>query len=234
MIEIRGAYRRLETRRVRAARRNIEARIPVVKRNRKTQSRQQVALGDFIVPYHGTLPADICGRILEAFERDPNKQVSKTAGGIVAPGRRGEMVVMKGPEWAELRELVTAKSIDCLHDYASRFSSLEFILKREEAVVSAPVIEKIDPGQGFGWHIDSGPMGTARRFLSVLTYLKDIDDGGRTEFPIQNMALQPRQGTMVLFPPYWMYPHRGAPPVREVKYNVTNYFMVPERPHFEL
>ena len=39
---------------------------------------------------------------------------------------------------------------------------------------------------------------------------------------------------MVLFPPYWMFPHRGAPPLREVKYNVTTYFMLPERSQFEL
>ena len=79
-----------------------------------------------------------------------------------------------------------------------------------------------------------GPMGTYRRFLSVLTYLTDVNDGGRTEFPLQKKALQPRQGTMVLFPPYWMFPHRGAPPLREVKYKMTSYFMVPERAQFGL
>ncbi len=206
----------------------------MAKRNRKTKSRREAVLGDFIVPYHGGLPADICGRIIEAFERDPNRQASKTAAGIVEGGRRGEIVAMTGPEWAELRELVVEKAIVCLHDYASRFSSIEFILKHEETTLSPPIIEKIIPGQGFDWHIDSGPKGTARRFLSVLTYLQDVNDGGRTEFPLQNKAVQPRQGTMVLFPPYWMFPHRGAPPVREVKYKLTNYFMVPERPQIEL
>ena len=206
----------------------------MAKRNRKTKPKREATLEDYIVPYHGALPGDTCWRILDAFERDPNRQASKTAGGIVAAGRRGEMVVMKGPEWAELREIVNKKAVDCLHDYAARFSSVEFILTREEAIISPPVIEKIAPGQGFGWHIDSGPMGTYRRFLSVLTYLKDVADGGRTEFPVQNKAVQPRQGTMVLFPPYWMFPHRGVPPLREVKFNLTNYFMVPERSQFEL
>ncbi len=206
----------------------------MAKRNRKTKPRREAILGDYIVPYHGALPADVCRRIIEAFERDPKRQVSKTAGGIVAAGRRGEMVVMKGPAWAELREFVNGKAVECMHEYATRFSSVEFILKKEETILSPPVIEKIDHGQGFGWHIDSGPMVTSRRFLSVLTYLKDVNDGGRTEFPVQNKALQPRQGTMVLFPPYWMFPHRGVPPVREVKYILTNYFMVPERSQFEL
>jgi hypothetical protein len=206
----------------------------VAKRNQKTPSRREVALGDFIIPYHGGLPADICERIIEAYGRDPTRQASKTAAGIVAPGRSGETVVMKGPGWAELREIVNAKAVECLHDYAKRFTSIEFILQQDEAILSPPVIEKIAPGQGFNWHIDSGPMGTARRFLSVLTYLKDVNDGGRTEFPMQNKALQPRQGTMVFFPPYWMFPHRGAPPVSEIKYNLTSYFMVSEQKQFEI
>jgi len=39
---------------------------------------------------------------------------------------------------------------------------------------------------------------------------------------------------MVLFPPYWMFPHRGAPPLREVKYKMTSYFLVPEHAHIGL
>jgi hypothetical protein len=206
----------------------------VAKRNRNTKAKQKVALGDFIVPYHDALPADACQRIIDAFERDPSRQASKTAAGIVESGRSGEMVAMKGPEWAELREFVNQRAVHCLHDYGARFSGLEFIMKLEATTLSPPVIEKIEPGQGFGWHIDSGPRGTYRRFLSVLTYLMDINDGGRTEFPLQEKALQPRTGTMVLFPPYWMFPHRGAPPLREVKYKMTSYFMVPEHSQFSI
>ena len=97
-----------------------------------------------------------------------------------------------------------------------------------------PVVEKLDPGQGFAWHIDSGPVGTARRFLSALTYLNNVDEGGFTEFPLQNTKLKPEQGMIVLFPPYWMFPHRGAPPTKETKYKMTCYFMVPERESFYL
>ncbi len=158
----------------------------MAKRNRKTQSKRVAVLGDYVVPYHGGLPADICGKIIDAFERDPGRQASKTAAGIVESGRGGEMVAMNGPGWAERREFVNRKAVDCLHDYAGKFSGLEFILTREETTLSPPVIEKVGPGQAFGWHIDSGPMGTYRRFLSVLTYLNDVGDGGRTEFPLQN------------------------------------------------
>ena len=133
------------------------------------------------------------------------------------------------PEWSELKKIVTTRTVECLHDYAKRFASINFILMKEEIFLSPPVIERVDPGQGFDWHIDAGPLGTSRRFLSVLTYLKNVEKGGVTEFPLQKTALKPRQGTIVLFPPYWLFPHRGVSPVRDTKYAMTAYFMVPER-----
>ena len=97
-----------------------------------------------------------------------------------------------------------------------------------------PVIERVEPGQGFAWHIDSGPLGTARRFLSALTYLNDVDKGGKTEFPLQGAALRPEQGTIVMFPPFWLFPHRGAPPTAATKYKMTAYFLVPEKAQHHL
>ena len=31
---------------------------------------------------------------------------------------------------------------------------------------------------------------------------------------------------MLIFPPFWTHLHRGAPPVSEVKYNLTNYLVL--------
>lgn len=113
----------------------------------------------------------VVGRVLSAlFERDPRRKPSMTAAGIVEKGRSGMISVMTDdPNWAELKAIVRAKTVECLHDYARRFSSIEFILKLDEIHLSPPVVEKLDPGQGFDWHIDSGPVGTARRFLAALT-----------------------------------------------------------------
>ncbi len=196
---------------------------------------QALSSADFIVAYPRALSAEVCRGIIEKFEGDRRKRASKTASGTSGAGRSGEQLDMAGhAEWAELKKIVTDKTIECLHDYAKRFSSLEFILKSEEITLSPPVIERVEPGQGFDWHIDSGPLGTARRFLSALTYLNDIDEGGKTEFPLQGAALRPEQGTIVMFPPFWLFPHRGAPPTTATKYKMTAYFLVPDKAQFEL
>ncbi len=200
-----------------------------------TAPQQTLASRDFIVGYPGALTADVCRDIIARFEADPRRQASRTAAGVAEGGRTGAQVDMAGhPEWAEIKKIVTAKTIECLHDYARRFSSLEFILTTGEISLSPPVIERVDPGQEFAWHIDSGPLGTSRRFLSALTYLNDIEHGGATEFPLQGAALQPQRGTIVLFPPFWLFPHRGAPPTDETKYKMTAYFMVPDQAQLHL
>ena len=192
-------------------------------------------LRDFIVAYEGALSADICNAIVTRFEHDPRRQPSKTAAGVREAARSGTQIDMAGhPDWAELKKTVTARTVECLHDYAKRFSSIEFIVTKEEIFLSPPVVERVDPGQGFDWHIDSGPLGTHRRFLSALTYLNNIEKGGLTEFPLQHMALKPKQGTIVLFAPYWLFPHRGVPPMQETKYKMTAYFMVAERSQFNI
>jgi hypothetical protein len=87
-------------------------------------------------------------------------------------------------------------------------------------------MERIEPGQGFGLHIDASIAGTHDRMVAVLLYLRDIDEGGFTEFPFQSLRVKPRAGMMVLFPPYWTHPHQGVSPVNAVKYNISGYVVM--------
>ena len=184
---------------------------------------------DLIVPYEGALTPEMCREIIARFEQDERQYKSRTADGT-GTGRQGTMVNMSAdPSWAELKQAVTDKMVACMHDYAKRHQSLEFILRHEEIFLSSPIIERFEPSQDFPWHIDSGPRNTANRFLSALSYLNDVEEGGGTEFPLQALTLAPKAGTIVIFPPFWLFPHRGAPPTRVRKYKMTAYFCIAER-----
>ena len=181
---------------------------------------------DLIVPYEGALSAEVCEEIIARFERDTRQYKSRTADGL-GTGRQGTMVNMgAAPHWADLKQAVTETITACLHEYVGRYQSLNLILRHEKVFLSSPIIERMEPGQGFPWHIDSGPRKTADRFLSALSYLNDVADGGCTEFPLQGLNLEPKAGTIVFFPPYWLYPHRGAAPTRARKYKMTAYFTI--------
>jgi hypothetical protein len=192
-----------------------------------TRTRQPLSTRDLVVPFEGTLSPALCREIIERFERDTRQYRSRTAAGE-GTGRQGTMVNMSEPGWEDLKRQVVDACIARMHDYAGRHSALEFILRWEDVQLSSPVIERVGPGQEFSWHIDSGPKQTYQRFLSALTYLNDIKDGGCTEFPDQGLNLAPKAGTMVIFPPFWMFPHRGAPPLETAKYKMTAYFTIGE------
>ena len=49
----------------------------------------------------------------------------------------------------------------------------------------------------------------------------DIDEGGETTF--ESVTIKPEQGKLLVFPPLWMFPHRGEPPVSNTKYILSTY-----------
>jgi hypothetical protein len=52
-------------------------------------------------------------------------------------------------------------------------------------------------------------------------YLNDVDNGGETVF--EELFIRPKLGTMIVFPPLWMFPHRGNPPISNLKYIMSTY-----------
>jgi len=65
----------------------------------------------------------------------------------------------------------------------------------------------------------------ANRYLVFLWYLNDVAAGGETRFPALDVAIQPKAGRLLMFPPYWMYQHEGAPPSSCDKYIVGTYLL---------
>lgn len=83
----------------------------------------------------------------------------------------------------------------------------------------------------FQLHFDS--IGhVASRYLVFLWYLNDVE-GGETRFPQLELSVEARAGRLLVFPPYWMFQHEGAPPLRGEKFIVSTYLMfappTPER-----
>jgi hypothetical protein len=84
-------------------------------------------------------------------------------------------------------------------------------------------IKRYNPGgdERFDTHVDVIDHPTARRFLSFMWYLNDVDEGGLTVF--DDLSVKPQTGKLIIFPPLWMFPHRGEPPVSNPKYILSTY-----------
>ena len=60
------------------------------------------------------------------------------------------------------------------------------------------------------------------RKIVFIFYLNDVDTGGETEL-LDDYKIKPKAGTLVIFPPMWMFPHSGREPISGSKYLLSTY-----------
>ena len=71
-------------------------------------------------------------------------------------------------------------------------------------------------------HVDVESPESASRYLALLFYLNDDFTGGETKFT-EGPAIEPKRGSVLVFPPYWMYPHAGRRVLTGTKYIMSTY-----------
>jgi hypothetical protein len=95
------------------------------------------------------------------------------------------------------------------------------------------ILKRYQPGvqEQFQLHFDAIHH-VANRYVVLLWYLNDVEQGGDTRFPQLDVSIQARRGRLLMFPPYWMYQHEGMPPVSGDKYILSTYllFIDPRNP----
>lgn len=77
-------------------------------------------------------------------------------------------------------------------------------------------------GEQFSTHVDVGNYVSAKRFLSFLFYLNDDFEGGETVFE-DGPTIKPKQGSVLIFPPTWQYPHSGLSVTTGSKFIMSTY-----------
>lgn len=186
----------------------------------------------FIQEYPNAVAVDVCARIISCFERDPARKPSA----VIVQGqaqthenRSGTQLAFtrKNPEWDELFMTVVPALRTTMESYIATHPGLADVVQTDGLDCTLPMIERVDPGQGFGWHYDNTPT-TLNRVAAGLLYLKTVTEGGETEF-IDGTRIRPESGKIALFPPYWTHFHRGVTPVRESKYVLSYFWIYPSQ-----
>ena len=80
----------------------------------------------------------------------------------------------------------------------------------------------------FDTHVDVWNKKNEERYLSFMWYLNDVADGGATEFTELDFKVQPKKGALLMFPPIWMFPHKGHLLYSGKKYLLSSYLHYPE------
>lgn len=180
-----------------------------------------IDLNDLIKVYDNALESNVCDFLVNFFETNKDKQE------LVQNDRNPNFTQLNltenckiSPEVNNVHNFLISKVFEYKRKY------YEFIDDRcfpETHNFEQFRIKKYNPGGNdlFDTHVDVLDYNTARRFLSFLFYLNNVDDGGETVFT--NLKIKPKMGSLLVFPPMWMFPHRGEPPISNTKYIMSVY-----------
>ena len=63
-----------------------------------------------------------------------------------------------------------------------------------------------------------------------MTYLNDVEDGGRTRFPNYGLEVKPERGKTLIWPAEWTHSHTGNVVDSGTKYIITGWMHFPLKP----
>jgi len=185
---------------------------------------REVKPASFIYEIANALPDDVCREMVRRFEANLEQQYAGRigqAGTEAASIKKTTDLRISGREdWKDIDAVLMqslSKQFGAMAQMfpffvANRFKDLGYNLQRYRA------------GEYYHWHVDSGPGEFMNRQLVAIWYLNDVaGPGGETEFPIQEIKVQPEEGKLVLFPPFWTHPHRAVTVEQGVKYIATTW-----------
>ena len=88
-------------------------------------------------------------------------------------------------------------------------------------------LQKTEPMGGYHkWHFESSGFQMAQRVLVWSIYLNDMPEGeGETEFLYQKRRINPKRGTVVIWPAGYTHVHRGLTVYSQNKYILTGWYI---------
>ena len=187
--------------------------------------RPKGAIKDFIWTKENTLSKEFCDHVIKKFDADPNKKDGVVGAKIKRVDKKlkntKDIFISSQSDWIE-EDKIFYDSLNIglqeYHDY------LYDINKNCCRGFPNPIfgtsdtgykVQKYEPNCFYDWHHDwsmtANPV--ASRIYTFMWYLNTIQikDNGYTEF-VDGTKIQPKAGTLIIFPATWTYLHRGYPP----------------------
>lgn len=185
---------------------------------------QELKPQSFIYEVAHALKADVCDEMIRRFEAKTEQQA---AGRIGQDGREvhdikrsTDLRISGRDDWLDIDTALTRSLVATFSDFAQVFTFFGANSFKDIGYN----MQRTLPGEYYHWHVDGGPGEFSQRQLVAIWYLNDVPGpGGETEFALQEVAVKPEQGKLVLFPPFWTHIHRGATLEQGVKYIATTW-----------
>ena len=168
----------------------------------------------FIKHYEGVVPHEVCDWLISSFE-DADQLVLRRNG----PQNFDELNINQ--THPEVIFSLVGLVQSAIKKYRSDVPETEYF---PELALEHFRVKRYqgNTNQQFANHVDVGSLASSKRYLAFLFYLNDNFLGGETQFN-PDLKIKPVKGSVVVFPPTWMYPHAGLPVYAGDKYIMSSY-----------
>jgi len=184
-----------------------------------------VLISQYIQIYENALPFEMCDKIIKLFDESPNVTEDKE---VLDDGLNVrnclELNVSKEPGFEDIQAVMMKITELAVGKYQAELPIRTF--PKEIGCETFRVKKYRSSGEfndHFSYHVDVNSHSSARRYLALVWYLNDVEQGGETFFPHPNVRVKPRKGRLLMFPSLWMYPHSAERPVSEDKLALVTY-----------
>jgi hypothetical protein len=191
----------------------------------------KITHNQFIGIYENVLSKDTCKNVIELFENDLKNKVGVSEGGKQFNKEKMDRndffkLYLSNEFNNKIVETVNQALEKSIILYAEEF----WTVKQIKATSLEIKLQKTPPKGGYHlWHCEQQDFTVANRVLVWTVYLNDIPSGeGETEFLWQGLRVQPKAGTVSIFPASFTHTHRGNPVYSCDKYIATGWYTLYE------
>jgi len=176
------------------------------------------SLSDFVHVYPKVLPNEVCDQLVSYFEE--NQEKHEHINNNNCPKFTQFNLTQNRENCKVIHDLLVGITFEYKKKYYEYFSNYPL---PDKHLLEEFRIKRYNPNSGdkFDTHVDVVNYPSARRFLSFFWYLNTVEDGGNTVF--EHGSIKPCKGSLVIFPPLWMFPHEGQEPISGAKYLLSTY-----------
>lgn len=186
-------------------------------------------LSDLVYVFKDAMPSSMCDYLVESFKLAENAgELKHTV--LNKDGKRTvsfmELNLMESPHIPKMMRQSLVRLVKrYAEEYRAKCGVLEHHWPEHTGMEQFRMKRYAPGGDCFSDHVDVIDHTSARRFLSFLFYLNTPEDGGETVFKTLDkpITVVPERGTLLVFPPLWMFPHAGLSTINNSKYIISGY-----------
>jgi hypothetical protein len=177
------------------------------------------SLSDHVKVFAGTLSPEHCQTLIDRFEASSDHETCQVEHGYSFT----QLNITE--KWPDENKILVPTFLSYFNRYQAalnaRFWPMKFCFEQLRMKRYLP-----NGRDFFPLHVDVMGQTASLRFMTAIIYL-NTTAGGETVFPNLDISVAPEPGTLLAFPPLWLFPHAGRPPESGPKYILHTYLCYP-------